>query len=172
MKAFRIVAAVAVVLGLSSPAFAQNAGGQTCIVDLQRALNEVNEGQTARRTLEAEFERRQNELNAQQTELEQWLEELEASLPMLTEEARAQRMQEYQQRMMTLQSAFASHQNELAEAEAAATERIFMRMLEIVQAYARENGCALVLEKSSVLYAADTQMEFTDALVERYNAAH
>jgi Skp family chaperone for outer membrane proteins len=81
-------------------------------------------------------------------------------------------MQEYQQRMMTLQAAFASHQNELAEAEAAATERIFMRMLEIVQAYARENSCALVLEKSSVLYAADTQMEFTDALVERYNAAH
>lgn len=165
-----LVATMALLM-TAAPAQAQDTMS-VCIVDLQRALNEVNEGQSARQTLEAEFERRQTELNSQQTELEEWLQELEASLPMLTEDARAQRMQEYQQRMMSLQEAFAAHQTELAEAEAAATERIFLRMLDIVQAYARENSCSLVLEKSSVLYAADTGMEFTDALIERYNAAH
>lgn len=172
MKRWMMALAATVALtAVAAPAHAQ-AEQKICIVDLQRALNEVEEGQSARATLEAEFERRQTELDAQQTELEEWLAELEATLPMMTEQARAERMQEYQTRMISLQEAFASHQTELATAEAAATERIFLRMLEIVQTYARENSCTLVLEKSSVLYAADTGMEFTDELISRYNTAH
>ena len=173
------VAALALVVGLGGYAAAQDAPSasgsaetKVCFVDLQRALNEVSEGQRARTELESDFERRQTELDRQQTELEAWMVELQDALPMLTPDARAERAAEYEQRMVALQQAFESNQLELAQAEAAATERIFLRMLEVVEEYAREASCSLVLEKSSVLYAASTDMEFTDELIRRYNARH
>lgn len=173
------LAALLLSAALAAPAFAQDAPSpaadatsNVCFVDLQRALNEVEEGQRAKTELESDFERRQAELDRQQTELEAWMVELQDALPMLTPEARAERAAEYEQRMMALQQAFESNQLELAQAEAQATERIFLRMLEVVEEYAREASCSLVLEKSAVLYAATSEMEFTDELIRRYNARH
>lgn len=142
-------------------------------VDLQRALNEVGEGQRARARLEADFERRQREIEREQTALQTFGQELEAQLEMLNEQARAERIQEYQQRAFALQQAFATHQRELAEAEGRATQEIFERMVTIVREIARERNYTMVIEKNeaSVLYAVDG-LEFTDELIRRYNQRH
>ncbi|TVR04673.1 MAG: OmpH family outer membrane protein [Deltaproteobacteria bacterium] len=142
-------------------------------VDLQRALNEVAEGQRARQRLEREVERRQNELEREQRALQSFAEELEARIEMLNEQARMEQIQEYQQRAMALQQAFGNHQRELAEAEGRATHEIFERMVTIVREIAEERNYTMVIEKNeaSVLYAVDG-LEFTDELVRRYNSRH
>ena len=137
-------------------------------VDLQRALNSVEDGQQARTTLEAEFERRQEDLATQQRELETFATELQASMSMLTEEAARERYAEYEQRAMALQGAVQQMQADLATAEAEATSGIFDRMVTIVQEIATERGYTLVLEKSTVIYNVDG-MEFTDELIRRYD---
>ncbi len=166
----RILTLLAAALFVGGAADAQTADApvRICYVDLQTALNDVEEGASARTQLEADFARRQTELDTAQQELETWMEELEASLPVLTPEARAQRMQEYQERVMALQQEYQEHQRELAQAEATATGQIFERMVGIVQEYAEENGCTLVLDKSTILYAPPGA-DFTATLVESYN---
>ncbi|MFT5992397.1 MAG: outer membrane protein [Flavobacteriales bacterium] len=167
---FAAAAAFSLVAG---SAHAQDAAAANiCIVDLQRGLNEVDEGQEARTRLEGEFERRQGELDTEEQELATWIQELEARIEVMNPEARAAAMQEYQTRMMTLQQQLMEYQESLATAEGEATEQIFERMMAIVGEYAREASCTLVLEKSSVLYASDAQTEFTSELVTRYNARH
>lgn len=142
-------------------------------VDLQQALNTVDDGVSAREELEESFEDRQEEIDRAQTELEQYAQDLEAGFAAMNEEARVEAAQDYQQRVMALQQMFQEHQVELAQAEAEATSGIFEDMLEIVSEIAQERNYTLVLERteSSVLYATE-EMNFTDELISRYNDAH
>jgi outer membrane protein len=151
----------------AAPAAALNIG----MVDLQRALNTVEEGQAARARLEEEFERRRQELETQRTEIEAFAAELEASMAMLTQEAAMERYQEYQNRVLALQEALAANEQAMAEAEANATGDIFDRMMEIVSEIAAERQFTLVVEKSTIVFAAPG-LEFTDELITRYNSRY
>lgn len=141
-------------------------------VDLQRVLTEVEDAARARTRLERELAQRQERLDRDQQAFMEYAQELEASLPMLNEDARMQRMQEYQQRMMELQQRFASLQRELAELESGATAEILDRMVDIAAGIARENNLTMMIEKNSagIVYAVDG-LDFTDELVRRANAA-
>lgn len=166
----RLVIAASLLTAPVSVALAQTPTAPVAIgmVDLQRALNEVDEGQAARTRLEAEFARRQEELATQQAELETYGRELEASMSMLTEEAARERYVEYQERAMALQQGMEQMQMDLAQAEAEATGEIFERMVAIVGEIAAERGYTVVVEKSTIVFAADG-LEFTDELIRRYN---
>ena len=155
----------------TSGAFAQTASFG--YVDLQQALNSVEDGVQAREQLEADFERRQEAIDEAQEELMEWAQNLQAGFEMLEPSAQQERAAEYQQRLMELQEMFQSHQIELAQAEAEATEEIFERMLVIIQEIAAERSYTMVFEKteSSILFAADG-LDFTDELVSRYNDRH
>jgi outer membrane protein len=94
--------------------------------------------------------------------------ELEASMPMLTQEAAMERYEEYQERVLALQQALAENETAMAEAEANATGEIFERMIGLVAEIAEERGFTVVVEKSTIVFAA-TGLEFTDDLVTLYN---
>ncbi len=171
-KAIGLVFLMFALVGLPAAVSAQDAPTiRLGFVDLQRALNEVEDGQSARRRLERDFERRQSELNEKQEEVQAFAQELEASYQMLTEEARMERLQEYQLKLAELQEAFVAHQRELAEAEMEATSGIFEGMIEVITEISTERQLTMVFEKteSSILFA-DASLEFTDELITRYNA--
>lgn len=172
MKQMRWMAALmaaTMVALLSASALAQDAGGQQiAVVDLQRALLTVEDGQSARTELEADMQRRQAEFEDAQASLEEDAAAFEASMSMLTQEAAMERYQELQQRAMELERQYATHQQELARAEAAATANIADRMIEIVEQIASDEGYDLVIDASSVVYMADA-IDVTDELVRRYD---
>jgi outer membrane protein len=165
---------VALVLALSSvsvvpAAFSQQAADSTIgMVDLQRALNTVEDGRNARTRLEEEFERRRTELATQREAVETFAAELEASMPMLTQEAAMERYEEYQERVLALQQALAENETAMAEAESNATGEIFERMVVLVSEIAEERGFTVVVEKSTIVFAAPG-LEFTDDLIALYN---
>lgn len=141
------------------------------IVDMARALNDVEDGQAARRRLERDMERRQEEINDRQEALQEFMEELEAGFEMLTEEARQERLQQYQAQVQELQQLYAQHQQELARAEAEATREILERVAVIVEEIAEEEDYTMVLERSAVLYSV-TGTDITDRVVTEYNSRH
>ncbi|MCB9507562.1 MAG: OmpH family outer membrane protein [Myxococcales bacterium] len=161
-----VAGVLAAMLVLPSDAAAQEM--TICTVDLQDALSRVEEGRTALSSLTADLDRRQQALDQEQQELAQWMQDLEAQIAVLSPEQREARMHEYEQRVTDLQRSFAASQQELAQAEAAATQRIYDRMVAIVSEYAREHGCTLVLQTSAVIYSA-SNTDFTDALVTAYD---
>lgn len=139
-------------------------------VDLQRALNEIDDGKELRARLERELERRQEAFNNKQEEMAQYQEEMEAGFEMLTPEAQRQKLEEYQTKLQELQQLYQQYQQELQRQEMEGTSQIFERMVEIIRNISQERGYTLVLEKSqsSLLYA-DTSMDFTSEVVRRYN---
>lgn len=166
-----LMMAAAVILGGLSTASAQDV--KIGYVDMQEALNSIEEGKRVKARLEREFQQRQERLDAKQNEVLEMRQELEQQAMMLSEEARQERVMALQGRMQELQELYLQLQNELAQQEAEATKGIFDKMRAIIRTMAREQNYTLILERteSSVLYAADG-MNLTDELVRRYNAAH
>ena len=155
-------------LALGTTAHSQD---RICTADLQIALASVDEGREALAELTAQLEERQQELNREQAELGEWLAELEASFAVLSQDVQQQRMEEYERRVMDLQQSFQEHQSSLAQAEAQATQRIAEQLLALVNAIAEERGCAWVFQTSAVLFGPG-DADFTEELVNRYNAEH
>ena len=139
------------------------------VVDLQKALNTCNEGKRAKERLEADFRRRQQELDRAKHDLETFAHDLESSSSMLTPEAKQQRAQEYQQRFTELQDRFQQHQRELSQAEEEATRGIMSRLVDLAGRIAQEKHLTVVVEKNSVVFAAPA-VDFTDELIRRFDA--
>jgi len=161
-----VVLVLATVFG-SGAAFAEKIG----YVDLQRALNEVDEGASARNKLKKEFEAKQKKLDAQQNELKSMKEELDARGMMMKPEAREAKTAELQRKLMEVQQLYFSLQKELSEKEQKVTAGIFQKMGTLLQTMGREEGYTMIVEKSAVLYAKN-HIDLTNELIRRYNKAY
>lgn len=165
--------AAGLLLGLSlvsAPVFAQDVK-KIGYVDLQRALNSVEEGKKAKAKLKKEFESKQKTLTKKQNEVKNLKQSLESGAEMMTDQAKRKKAIELQQQMASLQQLYMEMQRELAEKESKATQKIFGKMETIIAKIAEDKGYDLVLEKteSSVLFAKDS-MDLTDELIKRYNS--
>lgn len=142
-------------------------------VDLQRALNEVEDGKAAKGKLKKMFEDRQKQLDAEQEELRKYKEKLEGEIKgnLLSDEAKREKAMEYQRKFYELQMTFTKLQKELTEAEAKETRKIFERFQKILKDVGLEKGYTIILEKteSSILWAP-ASLDITDLLIQRYNA--
>lgn len=97
------------------------------------------------------------------------MEETQVQMAALSPEQREARVAEYEQRVAALQAAYQSHQEDLGRAEFEATQRIADRMITIVEELAATRQCTYVLQASALLYGP-TAVDFTEELVETYNA--
>jgi outer membrane protein len=147
---------------------ASNTNRTVAFVDLQKALNNCTEGKEAKKRLEADFDRRQKELEKAKADLEVFAKDLESSAAMLTPERKQAKMTEYQDRYKALSEGFERHQRELARAEQTATADIMKRLVELSTRIAQEKGFGMVDEKSAVVFAAPG-LELTEELIRRFD---
>lgn len=157
------------VLGLSLPAAAQEM--KIGFVDLQRALNEVDEGAAAKAALKREFDAKQAELDNRQNELKALKDELDARGMMMTPEAKQEKAAELQRKLMEVQQIYFQLQQELSQKEAQATSGIFAKMGTLLETMGRESGYTIIVEKSAVVYAKPS-LDLTNELIRRYNDAY
>lgn len=141
------------------------------VVDMARVINETTEGKAAKSRLEREMTRRQNELDRKQREFETFAADLESSFEMLTDDAKQQRAMEYQAKATELQQLYGSHQQELAQAEASATQRIVERVIAVVRDIASRGSYTLVLDNAAIVYAG-SGTDLTDQVIRAYDEKH
>jgi outer membrane protein len=141
-------------------------------VDLQRALNSVEDGKKAKSKLKGMFDQRQKKLDKEQEDLKKYKEALEKELQsdLLGEEKKRQKMIEYQKRFYELQNLYLNLQKELTAAEAKETKKIFARFQDVLADIGLKDGYTIILEKteSSVLWAPKS-LDITDQLIQKYN---
>lgn len=140
-------------------------------VDLQRALNEVEEGASAKNALKKEFEEKQRTLDDKQTALKAKKEEIDARGMMMKPEVKQEKLAELQKDLMEVQQMYFQMQQELTAKESEVTGTIFQKMGIILQTMGREEDYVLIVEKQSVLYAKN-HMDLTNELIRRYNKAY
>jgi outer membrane protein len=169
----KLLAALAALLALGlagAPARAR-AEQKLAFVDLQRALNEVDEGKTAKATLKREFDQKQKMLDDRKAEFDKLRTELEKQAVVMSDDARRERQTELERKQIELQGLFVQMQKELSERERETTRGIFDKMHAIVREIADQEGVALVLTAEALVYATPS-LDFTNELVRKYNARH
>ena len=141
------------------------------VVDLQRALNETEDGRQAKARLKRLFRRRQQTLDKQQNQLKKMKEDIERQQNVLSKDALAKRLEEYQKAFIELQSTYVEYQRELAEQEARLTKRILERMQEILRRIGQSEGYTLIVEanEGGVVWVP-SNLDLTDQVIQRYNS--
>jgi outer membrane protein len=161
-------AAVAPLLS-ATPAHAQQF--KIAVVDMQRALNETEDGRKAKANLKKVFEERQKQLDKQQNDLKTMKESLEKQRDVLSREVLAKKFEEYQKAFAELQTTYMEFQRELQSKEGELTKEIIERMQRIMRRVGQTDGYTLIVERSEggVIYVP-SNYDLTDLLIQRYNA--
>lgn len=166
--------AVTLVAALTLSAVAPNLYAQAtriAVVDLQRALNETEDGRRAKARLKRLFKRRQQTLDKRQGELKALKEDIERQKNVLSREALQKRVEAYQKAFIELQSTYVEYQRELAQKEAQLTRSIIARMERILRRIGQAEGYELIVERNEggVIWVP-TNLDVTDLVIQRYNA--
>jgi outer membrane protein len=161
--------AIGLALAIAPPARAEQKIGY---VDMQRALNEVDEGKAARAVLKRDFDEKQKVLDAKKAEFDKLQSDFEKQAVVMSEQAKKDRAQDLDRRAREMQALFVNLQKDLSERERDATRGIFDRMAAIVRDIAEADGFSIVLEKGAGIVYAPASLDLTNELVRKYNARY
>ncbi len=141
------------------------------VVDLQRAINETEEGRKAKANLKKLFESRQQGLDKKQEELKKLKDEIEGQKNVLARDVLEKKVESYQKQLVELQQVYVDYQRELAEKEGELTKVIIERMEKILRRIGQAEGYAMIVERNEAgVIFAPTNLDLTDVVIQRYNA--
>lgn len=160
---------------LSGFAFAEagTAGFKVAYVDLQKALQTVDAGKTAKSQLETDVNAKKKELEKAQQALQQEAEAFEKKAAILNDSAKQQKQQELQKKFAEFQKNAAESQMELQKRERELTKPLIDELRSIIEGVGKEKGYQLILEKNegAVLYA-ESGSDLTEQVIEKFNSRH
>jgi outer membrane protein len=139
------------------------------VVDLQRAINETEDGRQAKRRLKKLFDERQKSLDEKQNSLKAQKESLERQQDVLSEDAFRKKAEGFQQEVMELQNEYMQYQQELSAKEAELTQKILEKMQQILRRIGQTEGYTLIIEANEGVVWVPSNLDLTDVLIQRYN---
>jgi outer membrane protein len=138
-------------------------------VDMQRALNETEDGRKAKANLKKVFDTKQKELDEQQASIKKEIEDLDKKRTLLPADKVREKEVDIQTRMQKVQQTYLRHQQDLSAKEQEATQKIFERMQKIIAKIAASENFSVILDKSALVFAKP-HLDLTNELIRRYNA--
>ena len=170
LRAQGITLCAALILAAVAPRL-QAQTTRMAVVDLQRALNETEDGRRAKARLKRLFKSRQRTLDKRQNELKALKEQIEEQRTVLSREALQKRVEEFQKAYVELQSTYVEYQRELAQKEAQLTRTIIARMEAILRRVGQAEGYTLIIERNEAgVVWVPANLDLTDVVIQRYNA--
>jgi outer membrane protein len=162
--------AAAVVSGalLKSAKAESNSTTKIGYVDMNRALNEVNEGKAAKAKLEADGQAKKKKLEIMQNELKTMKDNLEKWRLTLSKEALAQKEQEFQQKFIELQKTSLEFEKSFAEKEAQFIQPISDKLQKVIQKIGSAEGYAVIIPGAMALYSMPGS-DLTDKVIDAFN---
>jgi outer membrane protein len=167
-----LLTALALALALAAAPAAVRAEQKIGYVDLQRALNEVDEGKAAKALLKKDFEDKQKHLDVKKSEFDKLQADLEKQAVVMSDAAKKDKAAELDRRARELQGLFMQLQKDLSDRERDATRGIFDRMAAIVRDIAEADGFTMVLEKGAGIVYAPPALDLTNELIRKYNGKY
>lgn len=137
-------------------------------VDVQRAVQEVEEGKSARSRLQSELAERKAQLDQKRVGIEKLKGDFDKQAAVLSEEAKNKKLAEMQKAYVEAQGSAQQMQEELAGKEQEAMGSISRRMIDVINEVAVKEGFSFVLDKAVLLYAPNAA-DVTNEVVRRYN---
>lgn len=154
---------------LSAPRLA-HADTKLAFVDLQRALEETEDGKKAKNKLKADFERKQKELDSKTEELKSAKESFDKKAPLMKPESLAKEQKDLEQRFVELQQMHARLQKDLAGKEQEAMSGVMNKMQKAVAQIAEREKIQLVLERNSSVVWGQASLDITNEVIRLTNS--
>jgi outer membrane protein len=143
---------------------------KVAVIDMQKAINETNEGARANDTLKKLFDKRQVELNGIQENLLKEKTQLEKRCRATPSQAQCQSgMEELQKKLMELQNLMMQYQQDIQKKQTEATQPILTKMLTIIGRLAQQNSYDLVVDRAAVHFTVPAG-DITDQAIKIYNS--
>src|SRR3974390_2686843 len=150
-------------------------GIKIAVIDMQGAIAGSNEGQRDLEALAKKFEPRRQELQRQNTEVEDLKKQLNTQGDKMSPEAHDALVKSIETKQKSLQGSAEDFQNEAQQAQGELMQRILQKMGPVITKYVADNGYGLLLDASSpwpqgpvVLFTPP--MDITKSVVDVYNA--
>jgi outer membrane protein len=157
---------LAIPLLFAIPARAQ--GVKIGYVDVQRAIQEVEEGKAARARLKAELDKKRADLDQKRATLEKMKADYDKQAPVLSDDAKRKKQEDLQKAFAEAQTQAGEMQEELSGKEQEAMQTISKRLLQVVAEVSDRESFTFVLDKAALLYAPAAS-DITNEVVRRYN---
>ena len=154
-------------LAVSVSAFAAKAQ-KIGYVDVQRAIQETEEGKAARTRLKNEFEQRRAQIDKKSQDLEKLQQEYEKQQAVLSDDAKKKKQEEFQKLLVDTRKSASELQEDLAGKEQQAMASILQKLNTVVAEIAERESIAFVMDKASLLFAPQAA-DITNEVVRRYN---
>ncbi len=157
------------VIGMSAVSHAEEMKVGT--VDMQKALQSVEAGKKAKAQLEKDFNAKKKELQGEEAAIKKATEEFKKQALVLSDEARAKKQQELQERIMKFQETTARSQQEIQQKEQDLTAPIITGLRSIIGETAKKKGYSVILEKNenNVLYSQEKD-DLTAEIISTFNS--
>lgn len=144
------------------------AGGKFGYVDLNRALNEVGEGKSAKAKLEADGRAKKQKLEIMQNDLKKMKEDLDKQRLILSADAMREKEAQFQQKFMELQKTSMDFEKSFGEAEANAIKPISEKLQRVIQQIGAGEGYTMIVPREMALYSP-AGTDLTDKVIAAYN---
>lgn len=140
------------------------------VVDLQKALQSVESGKKAKSTLEKEFNEKKKQLQAEEEAIKKMTEEFKKQSLVLSDEAKARKQNEIQERLVKYRELFGKSQFDIQNRERQLTEPIISRLKGIVEDFGQKQGYTIILEKNenNVLFSLKKD-DLTEEVIKLFN---
>src|SRR5712671_3341877 len=149
-------------------AAARAQGPKLAYVDVQRAIQETEEGKAARGRLKSEFDQRRSQIDKKSADLEKMQQEYEKQAPVLSDEAKRKKQEEFQKAVLDARKSAGDLQEDMQRQEQQAMANILQRLQQVVAEIAERESINFVLDKGGLLYAPSAA-DITNEVVRRYN---
>lgn len=151
-------------------ASAQNGAGiKIGYVDLSRALNEVDDGKTAKNKLKTDFDAKQKKLDAMQLDLKKKKDDFDKRAAVMKPDTRAQKQEDLQREFYELQQIYMQLQRELVDSEQQITQEIGGKLKTIVESIGDRDGYSMILNISDTVIYYKRHQDITAEVVRDYN---
>jgi outer membrane protein len=164
----RFLALGLALFALVAPALA-SADNKIAVVDVQHAVMQTEDGIRAQATLKKLFDKRQQELDGKQAELQRTRDDIERQSRVISREALDKRMEDWQRRMVELQTVFVDYNKELQKKQGELTAPIIKKMMTIISRIAKKKDFDLILDKQAAPYTRQ-DLDLTDQIIQMYNS--
>jgi outer membrane protein len=161
--------ALATVALALAPAATRAAETKFGYVDLQRALEEIDEGKAAKAQLKKDFDEKQKQLDQRTDEVKKLDADFQKQAMVMSPDAKAAKGAEIDRKKVEVQQFFVGLQQDLATREREVTRGLFDKMIALVRELAEAESFTMVLDRNTVLYAPPS-LDVTNELVRKYNA--
>lgn len=142
---------------------------KVAVVDLNQAMNEVEEGKAATASLEKKYNERLAALQKKQKDFQALQDEFEKKSMVMSDEAKKNKARELQEKYQDLQQSKLEADQELQGMRQQMQDDLAEKLKKVCASIAQKDGYTLVVEKAVVWYSAP-QYDITSEVIKAYNA--